>query len=74
MLSLGLQTLFIFTKMSTVKVFQLLILALLGYCPHSKSWIIFIVELYIAINVTPTMDFYGVGAGPKVLPFLSDLL
>ena len=74
MLGLGSQTLFVFTRISTVKIFQLLILALPGYCPHSNSWIRFIVELYIAINVTPTMDFYWVGAGPKVLPFLSDLL
>ena len=32
----------------------------------SNSWIIFIIWLYIALNRTPNMDCYRVGAVPKV--------
>ena len=34
--------------------------------PLSNSWMIFIVWLYIALNRTPNIDCYWVGAVPKV--------
>ena len=33
--------------------------------PLSNSWIIVIIGLYIALNRTPNIDFYWVGAVPK---------
>ena len=33
--------------------------------PLSSSWIISIIELYIALNRTPNIDCYWVGAVPK---------
>ena len=32
----------------------------------SNSWIIFILELYIALHRIPSIDFYWVGAVPKI--------
>ena len=34
--------------------------------PLSNSWIIIIIWLYIALNRTPNIDCYWVGAVPKV--------
>ena len=45
-------------------------LGLIGFrldtAPSSNSWIINISGLYIALNRTPNMDCYWVGAVPKV--------
>ena len=38
----------------------------LGTAPLSNSWIISIIWVYIALNRTPNMDCYCVGAVPKV--------
>ena len=38
----------------------------LGTAPLSNSWIIIIIWLYIALNRTPNIDCYWVGAVPKV--------
>ena len=38
---------------------------MLGTAPLSNSWIINIVRLYIALNGTPNIDCYWVGAVPK---------
>ena len=41
----------------------------LGYCPPlSNSWAILIMWLYIALNRTPNIDCYWVGAVPKLHP------
>ena len=40
----------------------------MGTAPLSNSWIISIIWLYIALNRTPTVDCYWVGAVPKVHP------
>ena len=38
----------------------------IGYCPTLRnSWIIIIIWLYIALNRTPNIDCYCVGAVPK---------
>ena len=34
--------------------------------PLSNSWIIIIIWLYIALNTTPNIDSYWVGAVPKL--------
>ena len=39
----------------------------LGYC-LSNSWIIHIIWLYIALNRTPNIDCYWVGAVPNLHP------
>ena len=38
----------------------------LGTAPLSNSWIIIIVWLYIALNRTPNIDCYWVGAVPNL--------
>ena len=38
--------------------------------PLSNSWMIFSIWLYIALNRTPNMDCYWMGAVPKVEGFL----
>ena len=38
----------------------------LGTAPPSNSWMIDILWLYIALNGTPSIDCYWVGAVPKV--------
>ena len=38
---------------------------ILGTAPLSNSWILSIVLLYIALNMTPNIDCYWVGAVPK---------
>ena len=37
-----------------------------GIAALSNSWIIFLIWLYIALNRTPNMDCYWVGAVPKI--------
>ena len=37
-----------------------------GYCPHCTSWIIFLFYFYIALNMTTNIDWYRVGAAPKL--------
>ena len=37
----------------------------LGYCPPAHSWIISIVGLYIALNMTPSINCYWEAAVPK---------
>ena len=40
----------------------------LGTAPFSNSWILIIIGLYIALNRTPNIDCYWVGAGHKENP------
>ena len=37
----------------------------LGTAPLTNSWIIFIIGLYIALNMTPNIDCYWEGAVPN---------
>ena len=52
--------------METATVFGVSYIVLGSVLPSlSNSWILIIIGLYIALNRTPNIDFYWVGAVPK---------